>query len=75
MIKALLYKRADGNILKMAVKVIWDLVLKWGKVSQKVVNIDCSAFMHYSFDGAIKSKEAENAYILLILFHTDGYQY
>ena len=72
MIEVLLYKSADGNILKMTVKVIWDLVLKWGKVFQKVVNIACPAFMHYSFDGAIKRKEAENAYILLILFHTDG---
>ena len=72
MIKVLLYKSADGDILKMTVKVIWDLVLKWRKVFQKVVCIAYSAFMHYLFDGAIKRKEAENAYILLILFCTDG---
>ena len=54
MIKVLLYKSVDGNILKMTVKVIWDLVLKQGKVFWKVVNVACLAFMHYLFDGAIK---------------------
>ena len=36
----------DGNMLKMTVKVIWDLILKKGKVFQKKVNIVCSTFTH-----------------------------